>query len=48
LRSAEVEFKTSKQAKAFSPPDWFGKEVTEDEEYKNAHLAQRKRAVTQP
>jgi len=36
---AEVEFKSRKQAAKFSPPSWFGREVTEDEKYKNAMLA---------
>lgn len=43
LKVAEVEFKSRKQAEAFSPPEWFGKEVTEDEAYKNANLALRKK-----
>jgi CYTH domain-containing protein len=40
LQVAEVEFKTRKQAKAFSPPQWFSKEVTGEENYKNANLAE--------
>ncbi len=39
LMVAEVEFKTRKHAEEFSPPPWFGKEVTEDEAYQNAKLA---------
>src|SRR5262249_8520940 len=39
LKVAEGEFKTSKQAERFSPPEWFGKEVTGDKAYKNANLA---------
>ena len=42
LKVAEVEFKTRKQAQSFSPPEWFGKEVTRDKAYKNANLAGRK------
>jgi len=42
LKVVEVEFKTRKQAKAFSAPEWFGTEVTEDEDYKNVTLASRK------
>ena len=42
LKVAEVEFKTQKQAKAFSPPRWFGKEITNIEKYGNADLAMRK------
>jgi adenylate cyclase len=41
LKVAEVEFKTRKQAQSFSPPEWFGKEVTRDKAYKNANLAGR-------
>jgi adenylate cyclase len=36
---AEVEFKSTEESQRFSPPDWFGKEVTEDKYYKNSHLA---------
>ena len=42
LKVVEVEFKTRKQAKGFSAPAWFGKEVTEDEDYKNVSLASAK------
>jgi adenylate cyclase len=40
---AEVEFKTVKAARKFVPPDWFGKEVTEDARYYNENLAQHGR-----
>jgi len=43
LMVAEVEFKSRNQAANFSPPPWFGREITEDDEYKNARLAQRKK-----
>lgn len=39
LKVAEVEFKSRKQAVDFTPPSWFGKEVTDEDEYKNANLA---------
>jgi CYTH domain-containing protein len=42
LKVAEVEFKSRKQAADFSPPPWFGQEITDDEKYKNANLAERK------
>jgi len=32
---AEVEFRTSRDATVFSPPEWFGPEVTDDKRYKN-------------
>ena len=35
---AEVEFDSIELANAFIPPSWFGKEVTEDERYKNRNL----------
>lgn len=36
---AEVEFSSEEEARAFSPPDWFGTEVTDDERFKNKSLA---------
>ena len=36
---AEVEFADEAAASAFTPPAWFGAEVTEDERYKNRSLA---------
>ena len=36
---AEVEFPDEQAAHAFAPPDWFGREVTEDDAYKNRRLA---------
>jgi adenylate cyclase len=41
LMVAEVEFTTLKQAKDFTPPPWFGREVTGEEEHKNVNLAKR-------
>ena len=38
---AEVEFDTEEVAKAFTPPDWFGREVTGDPAYTNANLSRR-------
>lgn len=35
----EVEFTSEQESVSFSPPDWFGKEVTEDPKYKNKNLA---------
>ncbi len=46
LQVAEVEFKTLKQAEEFSPPKWFSKEVTGDEDYKNANLADHGQRTT--
>ncbi len=39
LLVAEVEFPSAAAAQRFRPPDWFGREVTEDEAYKNQRLA---------
>ena len=36
---AEVEFESLEDAKAYTPPGWFGKEVTLDPKYKNAVMA---------
>jgi CYTH domain-containing protein len=39
LAVAEVEFPDEATARAFTPPDWFGREVTDDPAYKNRRLA---------
>jgi adenylate cyclase len=39
LRIAEVEFASVEAAHAFIPPTWFGREVTDDDRYKNRRLA---------
>jgi CYTH domain-containing protein len=39
LIMAEVEFPDEEVAKIFSPPPWFGLDVTNDENYKNKNLA---------
>lgn len=36
---AEVEFPTVKKSEAFTPPSWFGREVTHDARFKNKNLA---------
>lgn len=38
-RLVEVEFDDDHTADAFAPPDWFGREVTDDGRYTNASLA---------
>ena len=35
---AEVEFASEQESISFEPPSWFGKEVTEDERFKNKNL----------
>jgi CYTH domain-containing protein len=35
----EIEFPTPEASAAFTPPDWCGPEVTDDERYRNAALA---------
>lgn len=39
LKVVEVEFPDEEQARRFSPPAWFGREVTGDPAYSNAQLA---------
>ena len=38
LKTIEVEFKNEAQASSFTPPAWFGEEVTHDDRYKNVNL----------
>ncbi len=35
----EVEFESLDQATAFTPPDWFGDDVTKDKRYHNSYLS---------
>lgn len=37
---AEVEFPDEEHAMSFSPPDWFGEDVTFSGKYHNSHLSQ--------
>jgi adenylate cyclase len=39
LITAEVEFASGEAADQFVPPSWFGREVTDDDSYKNRRLA---------
>jgi CYTH domain-containing protein len=39
LYSIEVEFENEADCDAFNPPEWFGREVTEEKEYANLFLA---------
>ena len=34
----EVEFESLEEAESFTPPEWFGKDVSEDNRYKNSSL----------
>lgn len=43
LLLAEVEFPTEEEALAFTPPAWFGKEVTYDPAYTNAQLSKKEK-----
>jgi adenylate cyclase len=43
---AEVEFPDDRAADAFEPPQWFGREVTEDPRFKNQRLAREGRPTT--
>ena len=39
LLTVEVEFGSLAEARRFEPPAWFGREVTDDERYRNRSLA---------
>ncbi len=39
LATVEVEFPSVQAATDFTPPDWFGQEVTRDRRYRNAQMA---------
>lgn len=39
---AEVEFPTEEEANAFTPPEWFGEDVTYSIKYHNSVLSQKK------
>jgi CYTH domain-containing protein len=39
LTTVEIEFEDVGSAEGFSPPEWFGRELTGDEEYSNQKLA---------
>ena len=39
LMTVEVEFASEEAANAFHPPDWFGREITQDRRYSNAALS---------
>ena len=41
LTLTEVEFPTKEEADDFYVPEWFGKEVTEDERYYNSYLSRQ-------
>lgn len=41
LTLAEVEFPTEEAALSFTPPEWFGKDVTFSGEYQNSRLSQQ-------
>ncbi len=38
LFTVEVEFESLEEAENFTPPEWFGKDVSEDNRYKNSSL----------
>ncbi len=39
LIMAEVEFESVEIANAFTPPEWFGKDVTDDNRYHNSNMS---------
>ena len=40
LRVVEVEFPSTQAADSFTPPDWFGQDVSTDPHYRNSYLSQ--------
>ena len=42
---AEVEFESTDEANAFVPPEWFGEDVTNENEYTNAAISKKRLAV---
>ena len=42
---AEVEFGSVEEANAFTPPDWFGEDVTHENEYTNAAISAKRLAL---
>ncbi|MBR3646696.1 MAG: CYTH domain-containing protein [Lachnospiraceae bacterium] len=42
LMIVEVEFESIEQANTFTPPDWFGEDVTTDGRYHNSYLSKVK------
>ena len=47
LMMVEVEFKTVHAANLFTPPDWFGQEVTNDSNYHNSNLSKGLKNVSE-
>jgi CYTH domain-containing protein len=41
VHTVEVEFGSERDARAFRPPDWFGREITGDPRWSNEALARR-------
>ena len=41
LTVVEIEFPTLLEANAFTPPAWFGEDISEKKEYRNKNLAQK-------
>ena len=42
LRIVEVEFDTEEEALAFTPPNWFGDDVTNSRQYHNSNLSKNR------
>jgi CYTH domain-containing protein len=41
LRTAEIEFDSTRESRRFQPPDWLGREITGQRRYANQQLARR-------
>lgn len=39
LRIVEVEFESVEEAESFTPPEWFGEDVTNDHRYHNSNIS---------
>jgi CYTH domain-containing protein len=39
LMTVDIEFKSIPESSEFAPPEWFDKEITDEEKYKNQNLA---------
>ena len=41
LQVVEIEFSSLEESESFTPPEWFGEEITCDKKYKNKNLAKK-------
>ncbi len=48
LVTAEVEFNSEEESQEFKPPEWLGREVTEEKEFKNQNLVKKEEQMNIP